>query len=52
MFADKRADIDPCPLVRFHLRTMAEAEAAFLGYVLNLAAFGVTLAPIPPSDLP
>jgi hypothetical protein len=52
VFAERRADMDPDPLVRFHLRTMAEGQAAFLGYVLDLAAFDVTLDPIPPSDLP
>lgn len=46
LFTSTRADMDADPLLRFHLTTIAEGHAAFLGYNLDLAAFGITLDPV------
>ena len=45
-FADTRAAMDADPLLRFHLTAIAEGRAAFLGYALDLAEFGITLDPV------
>ena len=45
-FADARSGMEPDPQLRFHLATFAEGRADFLGYDLDLAAFGITLEPI------
>jgi len=51
-FADTLADMDADPLLRFHLTTIAEGRALFLGYALDLAEFGITLDPVMPGDVP
>ena len=51
-FARLRSDMDADPLLRFHLTTIAEGRAPYFGYALDLAAFGVTLDPVEPGDLP
>ena len=45
-FASARSDMEPNALLRFHLTTIAEGYTPFLGYALDLAAFGITLDPV------